>query len=314
MATRLGAAALHLDHLIGTLEPGKRADLILVDVSTLHNSPRFCRDASSLYSQLVYAAKSTDVSDMMVNGRWLMRDRQFAALDETELVYQAADYARRIDAFLIEREQSVLSKLIAIGGATEGESFEVQVKVRIPDPAPVLAALERPELEVLYSRHYHEYDVYFIFADPNQGLLRYREDEYIDDKDRITNVRYRLTLIGRAREGRFESDVLLSRSRFIAPATHSLRFYREYFKPARELTVEKHRLRWRVLYHGTEFFINLDRLDQPPLGHFLEVKSRTWSRRDAEHKAEHATDLIRVLSVSPDETLTQDYAELVDSQ
>jgi 5-methylthioadenosine/S-adenosylhomocysteine deaminase len=314
MGTRLGARALHLGHLTGTLEPGKRADLILVDISTLHNSPRFCRDASSLYSQLVYAAKSTDVSDMMVNGRWLMRDRQLAALNETELLAQAADYARRIDAFLVEREQSVLSKLIAIGGASEEESFEVQVKVRIPDPAPVLEALKRPELEVLYSRHYHEYDVYFMFADPAQGLLRYREDDTIDDKEQITNVRYRLTLIGRAREGHFESDVLLSRSRFIAPATHSLRFYREYFKPSRELTVEKHRMRWRALYHGTEFYINLDRLDQPPLGYFLEVKSRTWSRRDAEHKAEHATDLIRILGASPDETLTQDYIELVDSQ
>jgi 5-methylthioadenosine/S-adenosylhomocysteine deaminase len=251
---------------------------------------------------------------MMVNGRWLMRDRQLAALNETELLAQAADYARRIDAFLVEREQSVLSKLIAIGGASEEESFEVQVKVRIPDPAPVLEALKRPELEVLYSRHYHEYDVYFMFADPAQGLLRYREDDTIDDKEQITNVRYRLTLIGRAREGHFESDVLLSRSRFIAPATHSLRFYREYFKPSRELTVEKHRMRWRALYHGTEFYINLDRLDQPPLGYFLEVKSRTWSRRDAEHKAEHATDLIRILGASPDETLTQDYIELVDSQ
>jgi 5-methylthioadenosine/S-adenosylhomocysteine deaminase len=97
------------------------------------------------------------------------------------------------------------------------------------------------------------------------GHLRYREDEYIDDKDQVTKVRYRLTLIGPAREGHFASDVLLSRSRYLAPATHSLRFYREYFKPTQELSIEKHRLRWRVLYQGTEFYINLDRLDQPSL-------------------------------------------------
>jgi 5-methylthioadenosine/S-adenosylhomocysteine deaminase len=313
MATRMGAQALHLGDLIGTLEPGKRADLILVDISRLHNSPRFHRDASTVYSQLVYSTKSTDVKDVMVNGRWLMRERQLTTLDEAELLLQANEIAHEIDAFLIQREQSVFSKLVAIGGATEGESFEVQVKVRLDDPQPVLAAIQKPELEKLYDRHYHEYDVYFIFEDAAQGLLRYREDEYIDDKDQITNVRYRLTLIGPVRKHSNTSGVLLSRSRFLAPATHSLRFYREYFKPLREFSIEKHRLRWRVLFQGIEFFINVDRVDQPDLGHFLEVKSRTWSRRDAEHKAELALELIQFLGVPPESCLTKDYADLVEN-
>ena len=311
MATRLGANALHLGHLTGSLEPGKRADLILVDISPLHNSPRFFRDTASRYSQLAYAAKSTDVTDVMVNGRWLMRQHQLITLDETELLEQTGDYARRIDTFLIQREKSILSKLIAIGGATEGESFEVQVKVPITDNQPVLDAIQNAPFEILYTRHYHEYDVYFMFPDPSQGFLRYREDEYIDEKDQITNVRYRLTLIGPAREHPLESDVLLSRSRFLAPATHSLRFYREYFKPNKEISVEKHRLRWRILYKGTEFFINLDRVDQPQLGHFVEVKSRTWSRRDAEHKAQIAIELLDLLGVSAQQTSAEDYAELV---
>jgi 5-methylthioadenosine/S-adenosylhomocysteine deaminase len=108
--------------------------------------------------------------------------------------------------------------------------------------------------------------------------------------------------------------VLLSRSRFLAPATHSLRFYREYFNPAGELFIEKDRLRWRVIFQGTEFYINLDRLDQPDLGYFLEVKSRTWSRRDAEHKAHVATELIQSLGLSPDSPVPQDYIELVESK
>jgi 5-methylthioadenosine/S-adenosylhomocysteine deaminase len=185
--------------------------------------------------------------------------------------------------------------------------------VRLDDPQPVLAAIQKPELEKLYDRHYHEYDVYFIFEDAAQGLLRYREDEYIDDKDQITNVRYRLTLIGPVRKHSNTSGVLLSRSRFLAPATHSLRFYREYFKPLREFSIEKHRLRWRVLFQGIEFFINVDRVDQPDLGHFLEVKSRTWSRRDAEHKAELALELIQFLGVPPESCLTKDYADLVEN-
>ena len=311
MATRLGARAMYMEDLIGTLDPGKRADLIIVDISTLHNTPRFHRDEMNVYSQLVYSAKSTDVKSVMVNGCWLMRDQVLTTLDHADLILQANEYAHRIDAFLVEREKSVLSKLVAIGGAMEGESFEVQVKVRIPDPNPVLAAIKGPGLEILYSRHYHEYDVYFMFADPSQGILRYREDEYIDENDEITNIRYRLTMIGPTREAQYESDVLLSRSRYIAPATHSLRFYREYFNPSKEVVIEKHRLRWRILFQGTEFYINLDRVDEPQLGHFLEVKSRTWSRRDAEHKALVARDLMKFLSDSSQNTLTQDYVEIV---
>jgi 5-methylthioadenosine/S-adenosylhomocysteine deaminase len=213
MATRLGAQAMHMGDIIGTLEPGKRADLITVDLSTLHNTPRFHREEVNVYAQLAYATKSTDVKSLMVNGKWLMRERKLVTLDHTELLHQADEYAHSIDAFLVEREKSVLSKVIAIGGAMEGESFEVQVKLHIDDPEPVLAAIKGGGHEILYSRHYHEYDVYFLFDDPTQGVLRYREDEYIDDNDEITNIRYRLTMIGQTRERHFESDVLLSRSR-----------------------------------------------------------------------------------------------------
>jgi 5-methylthioadenosine/S-adenosylhomocysteine deaminase len=296
------------------LEVGKRADLILVDIRSLHNAPRFRREPDGIYAQLVYAGHATDVVDLMVNGRWLMHDRRLLTLDESDLLAQAQDLASLIDLFLIDREQSVLSKLITIGGATEEESFEVQAKVRLTDPAPVMQAIQGPGIEVLHHRHYHEYDTYFSFADPEQGHLRYREDEYIGKNEQVSNIRYRLTLLGQARERSFPSDVLLSRSRFLATATHSLRFYREYFKPTRETIIEKDRLRWRVLFKGTEFYINLDRVINPSLGYFLEVKSRTWSRRDAEHKAIIAQDLIQFLEAAPQESVSQDYIEIVENQ
>ncbi len=310
MATRLGARALHLGNLTGTLEPGKRADLILVDLSPLHNSPRFQRDPAGIYAQLVYAGKASDVTDVMVNGQWLMSERRLTTLDPDELLIQAAEYARRIDTFLIKREKSVLSKLIAIGSAAEEESFEVQVKVSIPDPTSILEALKQSTIEVLRHRHYHEFDTYFLFDDPEQGYLRYREDEFLEEQDQIAKMRYRLTLIGPTREDAFPSDVLLSRSRYLATATHSLRFYREYFKPTREISIEKDRLRWRVLFHGTEFYINLDRVDLPSLGYFLEIKSRTWSRRDADHKAGVVTELLKFLGASPENIIDQDYLEM----
>src|SRR5262249_32839474 len=99
MATRLGARALRLDAVTGSLAPGKRADLIVVDLDQTHNAPRFSRDAGAVYSQLVYAAKGTDVVDVMCDGQWLMRNRHLLTIDEAGALSQAADVARRIDTF-----------------------------------------------------------------------------------------------------------------------------------------------------------------------------------------------------------------------
>jgi 5-methylthioadenosine/S-adenosylhomocysteine deaminase len=310
MATRIGARAAHLGDLIGSLEAGKRADLIVLDLEQTHNAPRFGRDPGAVYSQIVYAAKAADVVDVMCNGRWLMRDRRLLTLDEDALRSAARDVARRIDAFLIHREQSVLQKLIAIGGAAEQESFEVQVKAALSSADHALRALESDEITIIRKVHYHQYDTYFFFDDPDQGRLRYREDEFLDDSGQVISARARLTLTGPSREAAFGS-VLLFRSRFFAPATHSPRFYREYFRPAREREVEKERRRWLVAYRGVQFYVHVDRLLNPATdGYFLEVKSRTWSRRDAQDKAAIITELLERLGARPDQTIEEDYVEL----
>jgi len=310
MATRIGAQAMHIGDITGSLVPGKRADLILIDINPLHNSPRFERNPNGAYAQIVYAGKSTDVTDVMVNGRWLMRERQLLTLNETELLAQAAEYARKIDAFLAAREQSVLSKLIALGGSSEEESYEVQVKVKLQNPAGVKSALNSSALEIVYTRHYRQYDHYFSFDDPSQGRLRYREDDFIDAKGKVSNVRARLTLLGENREGGFDQDVLLSRSRYLAPAAQTLRFYREYFKPVAEKVIEKDRMRWLVKYKDEEFYINLDTIERPDMGEFLEIKSRTWSRKDAQQKAKLSVELLNLLGVTENEHITSDYAAL----
>ncbi len=313
MATRLGAQALHIGHLTGSLTPNRRADLILVDLSPVHNSPSFRRSADNAYAQIVYASKSTDVTDTMINGKWVMRERRLLTVQEDELLAQAADLAKHIDSFLIEREQSVLSKLIALGGSMEEESFEVQVKVKIADPDRVIRELMRNEIDILYERHYKQHDVYFIFDDETQGRLRYREDDFIEQGN-LTTTRARLTLLGQKREGKFEHEVLLSRSRYLAPATNSLRFYREYFKPKTEVPVEKDRLRWFIKYKDTEFYVNLDHMTAPALGHFLEVKSRTWSRKDAKNKADLLSELLKLLGAADANAAAQDYIDFVHGE
>src|SRR4029453_1072539 len=139
--------------------------------------------------------------------------------------------------------------------------------------------------------------------------LRFREDEFLDDKGHVTGARARLTLTGATREDQFGS-VLLSRSRYLAPALHSVRFYREYFRPTAEHVVEKIRDRWLIAYRGIECYVHLDELIIPRRdGCFLEVKSRTWSRRDAQDKAAIITELLAMFGATPHAGISDGYVD-----
>jgi len=240
-----------------------------------------------------------------------MREHVLENLNEQDLLVQSRAYSEKIDKFLVNRESSILSKLIAIGGASEEESFEIQVKVKIKDPENIRKALLDQNIEIIRERHYREFDLYFFFIDVEQGLIRYREDEFINTEGKIDQVRSRLTLIGPTREDEFPQEVLLSRSRYLAPATQSPRFYREYFKPHLEKEIEKDRVRFLVHYKDEDFFINVDKITKPDLGSFLEIKSRTWSRQDAEKKSQLITELIETLGADLSETISEDYIDLV---
>ena len=313
MATRIGAEVLHLDNITGSLEVGKRADIILLDLSPIHNQPHFKRDSENIYAQIVYASKASDVTDVMVDGQWLMRNKTLLTIDEDALIRQAKPVAEQIDAFITSREKSVHSKLLAIGGAAEEESFEVQAKVRISDPDEIIERLEHPEIEILKRRHYHQYDSYFLFEDSTQGILRYREDEILNKKGDIQNVRGRLTLIGEGSDdvGKQIKQGLLSRSRYFAPATHSLRFYIEYFKPVEMMEIEKDRRRFLVKFKGVEFYINVDTIIKPIEDYFVEIKSRTWSRQDADEKTHLIIYLADVLGLSTQQIINKDYFQLL---
>lgn len=310
MATRGGAKALHLDKITGSIEPGKRADIILVDLEPVHNAPRFMRDPDGAYAQLVYATKSTDVTHVMVNGQWLMKERQLLTVDESSLLAEAKEFAAKVDSFLMQREQSLLSKLVAIGGATQEESFEIQAKVKVEDINSVLEKINLPEIVIDQKKHYKQFDTYFRFNSTDE-MIRYREDELLDEKGGVKSVRSRLTMLGDDKSGvNPESKVLLSRSRYIAQAGNSLRFYREYFKPDSILEVQKDRQRFHVQFKGIKFFINVDTMIQPELGKFVEIKSKTWSRIDAEQKTKLVASLLNFLGLKTDAVIHQDYHKL----
>jgi 5-methylthioadenosine/S-adenosylhomocysteine deaminase len=84
LATREGAKVAGLGEITGTLTPGKAADLIVVPHNSPHLTPLY-----DPYSHLAYAARAADVAYVMVDGRWLLYDRQFTTLDWPALASQA---------------------------------------------------------------------------------------------------------------------------------------------------------------------------------------------------------------------------------
>ncbi|RJG45597.1 amidohydrolase [Mesorhizobium sp. DCY119] len=93
MATIEGAKVLGLHEKIGSLEPGKKADLIRIDLSAPRMQPIY-----DIYSTLVFATMPTDVRDVMVAGQWLMRGREVLSLERKKVLRDALQVASAFKA------------------------------------------------------------------------------------------------------------------------------------------------------------------------------------------------------------------------
>jgi 5-methylthioadenosine/S-adenosylhomocysteine deaminase len=91
LATIQGAQALHLEKEIGSLEVGKRADIVIIERDSLHQIPLY-----NIYSDLVYATKSTDVHTVVINGRIVMRNRRLLTLNESAIKTGARAFREKI--------------------------------------------------------------------------------------------------------------------------------------------------------------------------------------------------------------------------
>jgi 5-methylthioadenosine/S-adenosylhomocysteine deaminase len=91
LATIRGAEALHLGKEIGSLETGKRADLLVIDRDTLNQIPLY-----NVYSDLVYATKAADVETVIINGRVVMRNRRLLTLNEATIKSDARTFRDKI--------------------------------------------------------------------------------------------------------------------------------------------------------------------------------------------------------------------------
>ena len=95
MATIEGAKAVHLEKEIGSLEAGKKADVILIGLDQPNFVPMY-----EVYSQLAYALKGSDVETVIIGGRIVMRDRKLLTLREDEILAKAREYGRKVEASL----------------------------------------------------------------------------------------------------------------------------------------------------------------------------------------------------------------------
>jgi 5-methylthioadenosine/S-adenosylhomocysteine deaminase len=91
MATVWGAEVLGLEQEIGTIEAGKKADIITVDLEKPHLVPLY-----NPLSTIVYSASGADVKDVIVNGKVLMKDRAFTALDAEEVMARVREISGKI--------------------------------------------------------------------------------------------------------------------------------------------------------------------------------------------------------------------------
>jgi cytosine/adenosine deaminase-related metal-dependent hydrolase len=101
-ATRNGSAALGLGGQIGSLEVGKRADLVVVDARRPHLVP-----ALRIVSGFIHNGQAGDVESVMVDGRWLMRDRRVLTIDEADVVARAEAIGQRAWRALVDRYPDV---------------------------------------------------------------------------------------------------------------------------------------------------------------------------------------------------------------
>jgi cytosine/adenosine deaminase-related metal-dependent hydrolase len=91
MATSAGARALGLEHEIGSIEPGKKADLTVIELGQLHTTP-----SSDVVSSVVYSAEAHDVRTVLVDGRMLMENRTLLTLDESSVIQEANSEAENL--------------------------------------------------------------------------------------------------------------------------------------------------------------------------------------------------------------------------
>jgi 5-methylthioadenosine/S-adenosylhomocysteine deaminase len=86
---------LHMEKEIGSLEPGKKADFVIIGLDAPNAVPMY-----DVYSQIVYALKASEIETVVVGGRLLLKDGRVLTVDEREAIAKAREYGKKVAASL----------------------------------------------------------------------------------------------------------------------------------------------------------------------------------------------------------------------
>jgi 5-methylthioadenosine/S-adenosylhomocysteine deaminase len=200
------------------------------------------------------------------------------------ILERAPAIATWIDTFLAEPEVNLLDKILAIGNLHQGELFEIQ-KARIAETMAkrIGDLVNHPMIRITKASECTQYDTYFLWDDVYKERIRLRED-YRVDTGAWLEPKYTIRLTAPARGECPRRSC--SAAHHTAPADRTPGFYRGYFRCDYVVDINKKRRRWRLLYNGEYFAINLDAL------------------------ADHSHLLLRLFRVDEGALVKQEYVEL----
>jgi cytosine/adenosine deaminase-related metal-dependent hydrolase len=94
MATIDGAKALHLENEVGSIEIGKKADLVLIDLDSYSNS--FSDSDETIYSDIVFSSTTENVRSVMVDGRWVVKERESLVYNQREIISKGKEELKNL--------------------------------------------------------------------------------------------------------------------------------------------------------------------------------------------------------------------------
>ena len=314
MATIEGAKALGMGNFTGSIEKTKRADIAILNLNRTHLTPFYNYAPENIYSQVVYAAKSSDVETVIINGKLVMRDRLILTIDKAEVMAKCRSLAEEINEYRREPER-VSSKLIRLGDVDVQPTYEMQIKFEFEHVPAVLEVLKRKAIAISNIQRVKQHDTYFKPKTWGEHeYLRLREEQVVQESEKGEPIgKPQYTLTSAAGTVIDEGDIAIMRRRKMdAKVEPTIAFFMNYFGVEVEKEIEKIRRNVECVYNGVKISINIDNFIKPAISmRYVEVKSRAWTEKDASRYRDVMKEFIGVLGFESGKQIKQAYYEMI---
>lgn len=316
MATIEGAKALGIGDITGSIEKTKRADIAILNLNRTHLTPFYDYAPENIYSQVVYAAKSSDVETVIINGKQVMRDGRILTIDKEGVIAKCRSLAAEINEYKREPER-IASKLIRLGDVDVEPTYEMQIKFEFEHvPAAVFEVLAQEAIAISDVQTVKQRDIYFEPKN-KQGEhedLRLREEQAVSENlnaGPVGKPQYTLTsTVGTVID---EGDIaIMRRKRMDTKVEPTIAFFMNYFGVKKEKEIEKIRRKAKCVYKGVNISINLDNFIKPAISRsYAEVKSSAWTEKEASMYRDIMKDFIKILGFEREKQIKQAYYEMI---